>query len=288
MAFVSGTLRSRADIVSDTAFHNTLQVPSDRAAEWSGADAPPRGSRRHVLTLVAGLSALAIYIGGRELIQATIGSVPLIDAALIGLSALILMSHGGVAPRLARCARRPVRRARSSGPPVACPGPLRARLAQRFSAQRASLSSLHRRGFSPTRSSASGSAPTHRTRRPSLRATRISTPISTRTAAASPVVERLAAALEMMAARREGPVLDRAPRQEAAALRVPASEATLPAAIAELAAKATACAPQLELQLSVPEIQQGAAMRESFLPNSVETGDAVAFEPPRVLRRMVD
>ena len=104
----------------------------------------------------------------------------------------------------------------------------------------------------------------------------------------SPVVERLAAALEMMAARREGPVLDRAPRQEAAALRVPASEATLPAAIAELAAKATACAPQLELQLSVPEIQQGAAMRESFLPNSVETGDAVAFEPPRVLRRMVD
>jgi hypothetical protein len=92
----------------------------------------------------------------------------------------------------------------------------------------------------------------------------------------------------MMAARREGPVLDRAPRREAAALHVPVSEAALPVAIAELTAKANACAPQLELGLNVPEIQQGAAMRESFLSDSLETGDAVAFKPPRVLRRTVD
>ena len=71
-------------------------------------------------------------------------------------------------------------------------------------------------------------------------------------------------------------------------MRVPVSEAVLPTPIAELAAKAAACGPQLELRLSVPEIQQGAAMRELFLSDSFETGDAVAFKPPRVLRRMAD
>jgi hypothetical protein len=288
MAFVSGTLRSRADIVSDTAFHNTLQIPSDRTTEWSGAEtSPPRGSRGHVIALVAALSALAVYVGGRELIQATVGSVPLIDAALIGLSVLILMSVAAW-----RLALRDVLRAGSdeSAPaddPLPAPdrfAPLDGALQRR---QREPFFSAPPRVFAnPEFRQRFGTYAPHAQAElanyPRLAADLNGNSVN------SPVVERLAAALETMAARREGPVLNRAPRQDATALRVPASEATLPPAIAELAAKATACAPQLELQLSVPEIQQAAAMRESFLPNSVETSDAIAFTPPRILQRMMD
>ena len=285
MAFLSGALRTRAEIVSDTAFHDTLQIPLDRAAEWSGADAPPRGSRRHVLTVLAAVSAVALYIGARELIQSTVGSVPLIDAALIGLSTLVLMTIAawrlalrdvlGVRPdeptsadgrlpvpdRFAPAGAARQRQAREpyfSMPPQVLTNPeFRQRFGTYAPHAQAELASYPHLDADLNED---GNSPPH--------------------------VERLAAALEMMAARREGPVLDRAPRQETAALRVPTSEATLPAAVAELAAKATACATQLELGLSAPEIQQGPAMREPFLATSLETGDAVAFKPPRVLRRM--
>ena len=287
MAFISGALRTRAEIISDTAFHDTLQVPLDRAAEWSGSDAAPRGSRRHVLAVLAAVSAVAVYVGGRELIQSTVGSVPLIDAALIGLSAVVLMAIAawrlalrdvlGVRPdeRTLADGRLPVpdrfapagavrrRQAREpsfSPPPQVLANP---EFRQRFGTY-APHAQAELAGYPHLDADLNGNG---------------STPLH---------VERLAAALEMMAERREGPVLDRAPRQEAAALRVPVSEAVLPTPIAELTAKASACAPQLELRLSVPEIQQGAATRESFLPDSLETSDAVAFKPPRVLRRMAD
>jgi hypothetical protein len=287
MAFISDALRTRAEIVSDTGFHDTLQVPLDRATEWSVADAPPRDSRRHILTGLAAVSVVAVYIGARQFLQATIGSVPLIDAALIGLSAVILM---GVAAW--RLALRDVLGGRPDEP-TSADG--RLPVPDRFAPAGAVRQHQAREPFFSVPPQVLTN-PEFRQRfgtyAPHAQAELASYPHLdadlNEDGNSPPHVERLAAALEMMAARREGPVLDRAPRQETAALRVPVSEAVLPAAITELAARATACATQLELGLSAPEIQQGPAIREPFLPTSLETGDAVAFRPPRVLRRTVD
>jgi hypothetical protein len=285
MAFISGALRARADIVSDTTFHNTLQVPLDRADEWSAADASPRGSRRHILALAVAVAAVAVYLGGRELIQSTIGSLPLVDAAFIGLGTVILMTVAAW-----RLALRDVLGAGSDEPATAdAPLPVPDRFAPLDAA-------LRRRGREP-----SFSAPPRVLTNPEFRQ-RFGTyaPHAQVELASYPeldadlddgddaaLVERLAAALQLDA---RGEAADANPslHPETAALCIPASEARLPAAIVELAAKATACAAQLELKLSTPESLPSAATREPLLRSSLGTVDAIAFQPPRVLRRMVD
>jgi hypothetical protein len=116
--------------------------------------------------------------------------------------------------------------------------------------------------------------------------------------AQDPLIERLTMALTAAdeTAPQPGPTIGVELRRETATFTVPVSQASLPAALAKLAATAAARqavdnAPQLEAPVSAPEaIHLGgeSTQAQALIEDHSQATESADFEPPLVLRRMVE
>lgn len=294
MAFISGALHTRADIPSDSVLHDTLQVPFDRAADWAEVHTPARAALNqvvsYILLVLAALLGGAAYIGVLELIQPDRGPSPFLDTALIGASVAMLTivtwwllgrdsfkARPGLRAKDDRpepvMSGAPVRRSPEAHGTEGTKHPFPMRLAVRPPPR---TNPEFRQRFGSYATHAQAEFANYRD------LDEMSDPTASEIGSQA-LMEQLAAALGM-AGRDEDPGINVELRRETATFQVPVSQAALPEALANL----TGAEPQLELTPAAPEILAAGATIESLLEDKSLAGDAGEFDPPLVLRRMVD
>jgi hypothetical protein len=114
--------------------------------------------------------------------------------------------------------------------------------------------------------------------------------------AQDPLIERLTTALTAIEEPQSGPTIGVELRRETATFTVPVSQASLPPALARLVgatliAEAPAGAPQLETSLSPSEtihLGRESPSAPALIEDHSQPTESADFEPPLVLRRMVE